>query len=176
MLSVAEAAEEVVAGRKPSPNGGASCDGSGTGETIENAHGSPDASAAAAAPQAPSSTNKTSGCSFSIACSRSRSWKGARAPNWPRPELRAPKRVRAFQSSGSKRSISRVKEWASRPSARSRSTSSIPQRTATRCPRCASSSSVATSGYSRPGTASTYARTTAIAGSLRRRYAAVRTS
>ena len=87
---------------------------------------------------------------------------GARSPNWPRPELSAPKRVRARQSSGSKRSISGLSACASSPRERSRSTSSIPHRIATRWPRCASSSSVATSGYSRPGTASTYARTTAI--------------
>ena len=102
-------------GRRPSPNGGASRDGSGTGETIEKAQGSPERSAAAAAPQAPSSTNRTSGCSTSTACWRSSSWKRARSPNWPRPELSAPKRVRARQSSDSKRSISGLSACALEP-------------------------------------------------------------
>ena len=64
-------------GASPSPNGGASREGSGTGETIENAQGRPERSAAAAAPQAPSSTKRTSGRSASIACSRSRELEGS---------------------------------------------------------------------------------------------------
>ena len=82
-------------GLRPSPKGGASRDWRGTGETIVKAQGSPERSAAAAAPHAPSSISRASGCSASIARSRSATWDGARSPNCPSPERSAPNRVRA---------------------------------------------------------------------------------
>jgi hypothetical protein len=57
-------------GRSPSPKGGASREVSGTAETTENAHGSPDASTTATAPHDPSSMNSTSGCSASMTAPR----------------------------------------------------------------------------------------------------------
>ena len=55
-------------GRSPRPNGGASCEVSGKGGDERDAHGSPERSASAAAPQAPSSMNSASGCSRSMVC------------------------------------------------------------------------------------------------------------
>ena len=113
-------------GRRPRPNGGASREVIGTAETRETAQGRPERSAAAAAPQEPSSMKSASGCSASIVAARSVAWSRARSPNCRSPDMSAPNFVRAFQSSGLKRAIGAARGSACSPIARRRSMSSMP--------------------------------------------------
>lgn len=120
-----------------------------TGLETENAHGSPDRSAAAAAPQEVSSKITASGCSAPIACCRSAACGWARSPNWLSALIRAPNRVRARQSPGSTHASSGASRPASMPAERIRPASAAPLRTTILWPRLASSCKVATSGYRR---------------------------
>lgn len=71
------------------------------------------------------------GCSASMIWATSVAWARARRPNWRSPDIRAPKRVRDFQSSGSKRSMGGASDSAFSPIERRRSMSSTPALTVT---------------------------------------------
>ena len=83
------------AGGSPGPNGGASRDVIASGYGLNVAHGPPQASAAAVAPQELTSTIVASGWASAIARARSGASNSARAESTRSARLIAPRGVRA---------------------------------------------------------------------------------